>query len=79
MKKIDALRERIKKAEAAMSAALERKYPVGTTLRFYIMYGQVTPSKGDVISHPGGRCAYVRVRLHSRTRSARDIPAANIL
>lgn len=75
---IRGLCERIRKAEEAMRKALEVAYPVGWVATFYIMHGQSTPSKGTVISHSGGRFAYVRVRLHSRTQLARDVPAENI-
>ena len=78
IKKIRSIGERIRKAEEAMGKALEIEYPVGTTVRFYIMHGQVIPSIGDVISHPGGRWALVRMRLHSRTKHVRDVPAQNI-
>lgn len=75
---IAALSERIKKAEDAMIVALERAYPIGSTVSFYIMHGQVTPSRGEVIGYSGGRYAYLRVRIASRTNPARDIPAADV-
>lgn len=76
--KLGRLRVRIEKAEAAMEKALMEQYPVGTTVRCYIQHGQVNPSIGDVISHPGGRHAYLRLRLHSRTRHVRDVPAWDV-
>lgn len=73
------LSERIKKANTAMDKALEREYPIGIRIRFYIMHGQISPSKGQVIGYSGGEFAYLRVRLDSRTQQVRDVSARNVL
>lgn len=79
MNDIVSLQKRVIEAEERLVRALRRKYPIGTTVRFYIMHGQVTPSRGQVIGHTGGRYAYVRVSIDSRTRPCRDIPEKDIL
>ena len=76
------LKERVRAlvtAEAAVVSELERLYPIGKPVRVWLMSGQVTPSRGEVIGHDGGRHAYVRVRLESRTREVRTIAASNII
>jgi hypothetical protein len=72
------LKARIERAEAEMEKALERAFPIGTRIRCWIMYGQVTPSTGEVIAYTGGRHAYLRVRLNSRTQEVRDVPVENV-
>jgi hypothetical protein len=77
-KKIQRCAERIAKAEAAMESLLKRLFPGGSTVRCYLMHGQVNPTKGDVIGHPGGRYGYLTLRLHSRARIVRDVPACKV-
>ena len=78
-RQIEALCKRISDAEDAMEQALARAYPVGMEVRCFIMYRQQNPSVGDVISHPGGRHAYVRLRLRVGKGEVRNVPAENIL
>lgn len=66
-------------AEAAVEKELARLYPMGWDVRVWLQDGQVTPSRGQVIGHRGTRYAYVLVRLESRTRATRDVPAKMIL
>ena len=79
MRDIGRISARIRHAEAAMRAALEREYPLGTRVRFYIMHGQLTPSEGEVIGYSGTEHAYLRVRIDSRTKPGRDVPLINII
>lgn len=72
------LKARIERAEADMEKALALAFPIGTRIRCTIMYGQITPSTGEVIGHRGGRFAYVTVRLNSRTKEVRDVPVENV-
>lgn len=78
MKKFGALSQRIEDAEKAMIEALEEAFPEGTKVSFYIMHGQRSPSSGVVIGHSGGRYAYLRVRMESRKKIVRDVPAGNV-
>lgn len=66
---------RVVAAENAVLKALAKHFPIGAKVRFYIMHGQVTPSRGEVIGYEGGRHAYLRVRLESRKREVRSVPA----
>ncbi|MGP1677895.1 MAG: hypothetical protein ACTS6J_12145 [Burkholderiales bacterium] len=72
------LSSRIQAAEKAMDIALERAFPVLSIVEFNIMYGQVNPSRGEVIGYSGGSYAYLRVRLESRTRAVRDVSAFDV-
>ena len=69
----------LKKAERAVQEALSKRFPTGTTIHFYIMHGQVHPSKGVVLDHPGGRYGYLLVRLESRTRQTRNVPYTDVI
>ena len=73
------LKAKIERAEKEMERALERAFPIGTRIRCTIMYGQITPSTGEVIGHQGGRHAYLTVRLNSRTQEVRAVPVENVL
>lgn len=66
-------------AELGMKQFLEKHFPVGTRVGCWIMYGQINPSYGEVIAHTGGKYAYLRVRLKSRTNNVRDIPIEKIV
>ena len=72
------LKADIVKAEDAMEKALGRAFPIGTRIRCWIMYGQITPSTGEVIAYDGLR-ASLRVRLNSRKQEVRDVPVENVL
>lgn len=78
MSKIGKLATKIRAAQDAMVKELERQFPIGTTVRCEIQYGQINPSIGLVIAHEGGEHAYVCVRLQSRTKEVRRVPASNI-
>ncbi len=77
-KKLALAMERIERGEEAMLKLLEKMFPVGTTVRFHVQHGQVNPSVGTIIAHEGGRFAYVRIRMRSRTEHVRTVPACNI-
>lgn len=77
-RKLRVLCTRIEQAEEAMQAELQRQFPMGRSVRCWLMHGQVTASTGIVIGHRGGRYAYVTVKLNSRARIARDVPASNV-
>ena len=79
MRGVVKLKTKIEQAEKEMEKALERAFPIGTRVRCTIMYGQITPSTGEVIGHPGGRDAYLLVRLNSRTKEVRHVPVENVL
>lgn len=68
----------VNKAQKDIERALAKEFPIGTTVRCYIMHGQVNPSIGQVISYPGGPYALIRVRLQSRKSKVRDISAWNL-
>lgn len=76
--RIESLKSDIENACAAMEAELEKAFPMGKPVRCWLMHGQATPSTGIVIGYTGGRHAYVRILLDSRTRATRDIPASNV-
>lgn len=76
--KMIALSKKIEVAEEAMLAELRRAFPVGRAVSCWLMHGQVNPSTGVVLGHRGGRYAYVTVRLDSRSRLTRDIPASEV-
>lgn len=78
MSKLGKLSANIQKAEKAMELELERQFPILSTVEFDIMHGQVNPSRGEVIGYTGGRNAYLRIRLESRTRLARDVSAHRV-
>jgi hypothetical protein len=79
MKAIAKLQEELKRADAALIAALAKAYPEGWRVRFNIQHGQVTPSRGEVVGHEGGPHAYLLVRLESRTHGVRHVAAANVI
>lgn len=79
MKKLNAKVKILEAAEEAVIKELARLYPVGSRVSLWLMCGQVTPSRGEVISHQGSRHAYVRVRLDSRKQEVRSITAGNII
>lgn len=66
-------------AEEAVIAELKTLFPKGTMVSANIQYGQINPSRGEVIGHQGGRFAYLVVRLDSRTKNVRLIAAENII
>lgn len=70
--------QRVVAAEDALIKLLEKQFPIGTAVKFYVMHGQVNPSRGEVIGHEGGRFAYLRVRLESRASVVRSIPAGRV-
>jgi hypothetical protein len=78
-KKLNTAIERVERAQAAMEKVLLKMFPIGTTVRFRIQYGQVNPSIGTVIAHEGGPYAYVRIRLRSGSGQVRSVSARNIL
>lgn len=78
MNKTEKLAARIRAADAAMEVHLAKLFPIGSRVSCYLMHGQRHPSKGDVIGHTGGEFAYVRIRLESRTRAVRNIPADEV-
>jgi hypothetical protein len=76
------LQQRVKTleiAEDAVIAELKLLFPKGMMVSANIQYGQIIPSHGEVIGHEGGRFAYLVVRLDSRTKNVRRIPAENII
>ena len=76
--KLKAAMQRVERAEEAMVKLLEKMFPVGTTVRFHVQYGQINPSIGTVVWHKGGRHAYIGIRLRSRTEQVRTVPARNV-
>ena len=66
-------------AQTAVINELKRLYPTGTQVRCWLQEGQVNPSRGEVIGHHGGAPGYVLVRLESRKRETRSVPAEKIL
>ena len=71
--------QRLLECERRLDNALRRAFPIGTVVRAKIMSGQMNHSVGEVIGHPGGRHAYLRVRLRSRTKQVRYISAQNVI
>jgi len=66
----------IARAEERVQAELQRLLPEGSCIQVRLQSGQRNPSQGVVISYPGGRYAYVGVRLtggHVRSVAFRDI------
>jgi len=77
--RLQAATTRIEHSEAAMEQLLKKLFPIGDDVRCYkFMHGQATPTVGTVIAHTGGRHAYLRLRLHTRTRVMRDVSARNV-
>lgn len=75
MRSIEAARVRVVKAESYMEAQLKKHFPLGMVVRCWLQAGQTRPSEGEVIAHPGGRWGLLRVRLLTRMRKVRDVPA----
>jgi len=69
----------LKYAEQQVIEQLRLLYPIGSVVRVTIMHGQVSPSYGEVRGYKGGIYAEVSVRLESRKRIERNVPAKNIL
>ncbi len=78
MNKFAELARRLNKAGADMEKGLETDVPVGTRVGCWLMSGQVTASTGEVIGHPGGPFAYLRIRLDSRTQQVRDVSVDDV-
>jgi hypothetical protein len=72
------LAKSIARLERRQERALVALFPIGTTVRCYLMHGQVNPSIGDVIAHKAGSTPYLRVRLRSTARKVRDVPAEDV-
>jgi len=51
LRKFEKLSRKIDAAKFKMMSALERKYPKGSRVKFYIMHNQVNPSTGVVIGY----------------------------
>ena len=64
---------RLTDAEAVVAEALAMLWPVGCSVEFIIMDGQVKWSTGTVIAHPSGRDGDLRVRLDSRKSQVRNV------
>lgn len=79
MKKLDHRIRNLKIAEQAVIEELQLLFPMGQMVRANIQHGQINPSRGEVIGHPGGVHAYVLVRLDSRTKEVRHVAAENII
>lgn len=75
MADLDKLVSRLKRADDAVKAELERRFPIGTRVSCWIMAGQKRPSRGEVISYGASPLGgTLRVRLESRARDVRDVP-----
>jgi len=79
MKKIAQLLNAMQCADEAVIRELKLLYPEGSAVRVCLMQGQITPSNATVISHPGGKFGYVRVRLSSKKQAVRDVTPNDIL
>jgi hypothetical protein len=85
-KKLEQLRQRLIETEAAMVRELEKKWPKGSEIAFFIMHGQKKPSTGTVTAHQatiyGGTVtvqhhqAKPRSRYRLRTVYVREIQEA---
>lgn len=76
---IKMLAKRVGEAEEALRDALERDYPIGASVRCWIMHGQVNASTGEIIGHgPHSGVPTVRVRLNSRKHDVRDVPCWDV-
>ena len=69
----------VARAEDAAVELLKHQYPEGTEVYCWLMHGQIIPSKGVVIGHPGGRYGHINVRLESRRRRVRTVPVSAIV
>lgn len=67
------LMDAIVRAENRMRVELQRRFPEGTRVNFFIAEGQTNTSVGTVIGHVGGRFGYLRVRLDSKKSQVRDV------
>jgi hypothetical protein len=73
-----AVAAQIAKLEKRQLRALERAFPIGTTVRFHVMYGQVNPTIGDVIGYETGSTPYLRVMMKTKKPTGRSIPVVNV-
>ena len=76
---IKKLTKRLAEIDEQLIAELEKEYPISSVVDFYFMHGQVNPSRGEVISHPGGQFAHVRVRMFTFKGMVKNVSAEDIV
>ena len=60
-KQIKEAQQELVNADNKLKKLLAEKYPAGSFVDFYYQHNQRRLSRGQVISHPGGEFAYIRV------------------